>query len=262
MVVEPGVWLHAVIRDADPGGLDGLTGIGGCPVRTVQAAGLVAVVSSVDLAQFGEEPLRRNLEDLDWLETVARSHHTVVEAIGRSQPVVPARLTTVYRDDAGLRAMLEQRRGDFNAVLDRVDGRTEWGVKMYAAPAAAASCEPSGTPSPGAARPGTAYLQRRRAQLSAEDQRWQLAVAGAEEVHAALTGCAAAARRHPPQDRRLTDRPEPMLLNGAYLVELRDSGRFSDAVTVQASRHPGLHLEQTGPWPPYSFVTIEGEPPR
>ncbi|GAB3841739.1 hypothetical protein GCM10027610_051460 [Dactylosporangium cerinum] len=43
-------------RDADPCGLDGLTGIGGCAVRTVQAGGLVAVVSSVDLAQFGEEP--------------------------------------------------------------------------------------------------------------------------------------------------------------------------------------------------------------
>ncbi|WP_460492431.1 GvpL/GvpF family gas vesicle protein [Dactylosporangium cerinum] len=51
-----GVWLHAVTRDADPCGLDGLTGIGGCAVRTVQAGGLVAVVSSVDLAQFGEEP--------------------------------------------------------------------------------------------------------------------------------------------------------------------------------------------------------------
>ncbi|MET7427057.1 GvpL/GvpF family gas vesicle protein [Dactylosporangium sp. NPDC005555] len=261
MAVKSGVWLHAVTRDADPCGLDGLTGIGGCAVRTVQAGGLVAVVSSVDLAQFGEEPLRRNLEDLDWLETVARAHHTVVEAVGRSRPVVPARLTTVYRDDAGLRAMLEQRRGDFDAVLDRVSGRTEWGVKMYAAPTASAS-EPSGTSSSGTVRPGTAYLQRRRAQLSAEDQRWQLAVAGAEEVHAALTGCAAAARRHPPQDRRLTGRTEPMLLNGAYLVELRDSGRFGDAVTAQAARHPGLHLELTGPWPPYSFVTIEEEPPR
>ncbi|GAA3240670.1 GvpL/GvpF family gas vesicle protein [Dactylosporangium siamense] len=259
-----GVWLHAVTRDAGPCELDGVAGIGGRAVRTVHAGGLVAVVSSVDLAQFGEEPLRRNLEDLDWLETVARAHHSVVETVGRSRPVVPARLTTVYRDDAGLRAMLEQRRGDFDAVLDRVSGRTEWGVKTYAVPT---SERLSGTPPAETARPGTAYLQRRRAQLSAEDQRWQLAVAGAEEVHAALTGCAAAARRHPPQDRRLSGRTEPMLLNGAYLVERRDADRFGAAVTAQAARHPGLHLELTGPWPPYSFVTnefvtAEEEPPR
>ncbi|WP_460494803.1 GvpL/GvpF family gas vesicle protein [Dactylosporangium cerinum] len=203
--------------------------------------------------------MRRNLEDLNWLETVARAHHSVVEAVGRSRPVVPARLTTVYRDDARLRAMLEQRRGDFDAVLDRVSGRTEWGVKVYAVPTTAPSSEPSGRKASG--RPGTAYLQRRRAQLSAEDQRWQLAVADAEEVHAALTAFAAAAQRHPPQDRRLTGRTEPMLLNGAYLVEMRDSDRFGDAVTAQAARHPGLHLELTGPWPPYSFVTIDEEPP-
>lgn len=260
---ERGVWLHAVTRGADACPLDGLTGVGGCTVRTVEAGGLVAMVGSVDLAQFGEEPLRRNLEDPAWLETVARAHHSVVvAAVGRSGPVVPARLATVYHDDAGVRAMLEQRRADFEAVLDRVDGRTEWGVKMYAEPAAVPASEPAGRSSPGTARPGTAYLRRRRAQLSAEDQRWQLAGESAEEVHAALADYAEAARRHPPQDRRLSGRMEPMVLNGTYLVDTRRSGRFEEAVTVQADRHPLLHLELTGPWPPYSFAMVDEEPPR
>lgn len=259
---ESGVWLHAVTRGAELCPLGGLTGVGGCALRTVEAGGLVAVVGSVDLAQFGEEPLRRNLEDLAWLETVARAHHSVVAAVGRSGPVVPARLATVYHDDAGVRAMLQQRRADFEAVLDRVDGCTEWGVKMYAEPAAVPASAPGGTSSPGTARPGTAYLRRRRAQLSAEDQRWQLAGDSADAVHAALADCAEAARRHPPQDRRLSGRTEPMVLNGTYLVDARRSGRFEEAVTAQADRHPRLHLELTGPWPPYSFAMVDEEPPR
>jgi hypothetical protein len=245
-----GLWLHAVARGAAAGALGGRTGIAGAAVRTVAGAGLVAVVSPVDLDEFGEEALRRNLENLSWLEGVARSHHAVVAAAGRLGAVVPATLATVYRDDAGVRTMLERRRVDFDAVLDRIGGRTEWGVKAYAAPA----------PAPAAAagpdlRPGVAYLQRRRAELAADDERLRRATDGAEEIHAALAAAARASRRHPPQEPSLTGRTEPMVLNGAYLVD--EEEQFEDGVDAQARRHPELDLALTGPWPPYSFATLE-----
>ncbi|GAA4253595.1 GvpL/GvpF family gas vesicle protein [Dactylosporangium darangshiense] len=249
------LWLHAVARDA--GGLDGFPGIVGATVRTVATAGLVAVVSPVDPAEFGEEALRRNLEDLPWLEGVARAHHAVVAAAGERGAVVPATLATVYRDDAGVRAMLEQRRADLDAALDRISGHTEWGVKVYA------GTEPIRAPAqekPASAHPGTDYLRRRRAELSAGDERRRRAEHDAEQIHEALADSADAARRHPPQDRRLTGHAEPMVLNGAYLVSTDDSSRFADAVDELAQRHPGLRLELTGPWPPYSFASAEEAP--
>lgn len=248
-----GLWLHAVTRGTPPGALAGVTGIGGAAVRTIAGGDLVAVVSPVDLAEFGEAALRRNLEDLAWLEGVARSHHAAVAAAGRLGAVVPATLATVYRDDAGVRAMLERRRADLDAVLERIDGRTEWGVKAYAEPAPAPATATD-------ARPGLAYLQRRRAELAADDERLRRASGGAEAVHAALAGRAEAARQHPPQDRRLTGRAEPMVLNGAYLVGAENSRRFTDAVRTQAQRHAELRLEVTGPWPPYSFASAEEAP--
>ena len=261
MAEDSGVWLHAVTRGVDPRRLAGRTGVGGGPTRTVEGGGLVAVVSSVDLDTFGEEALRRNLEDLAWLEAVARAHHDVVDAVGRMGAVVPARLATVYRDDARVAEMLGQRRADFTAVLDRIAGRTEWGVKMYAVPGA----EPVATsaPAPDTTGPGAAYLRRRREQLSATERTQQAAVRSAEEVHAALGDSAEAARRHPPQDRRLTGQSAPMVLNGAYLVDSRRAREFGQAVAAQADRHPALRLELTGPWPPYSFATLEdAETPR
>ncbi|HTJ33773.1 MAG TPA: GvpL/GvpF family gas vesicle protein [Dactylosporangium sp.] len=248
------LWLHAVARDA--GGLDGFPGIVGATVRTVAAAGLVAVVSPVDPAEFGEEALRRNLEDLPWLEGVARAHHAVVAAAGERGAVVPATLATVYRDDAGVRAMLEQRRADLDAALDRIGGHTEWGVKVYAGKEPVPVAAPA-QQRPASARPGTDYLRRRRAELSAGDERRRRAEDDAEQIHEALAGRADAARRHPPQDRRLTGHAEPMVLNGAYLVGTDDSSRFADAVDELAQRHPGLRLELTGPWPPYSFASAE-----
>jgi hypothetical protein len=249
MADPTGVWLHAVTRELPADGVAGRTGVGGRPLRTVEAAGLIAVVCPVDLAEFGAEPMRRNLEDLAWLEPVARAHHAAVDAVGRLGRAVPARLGTVYHGDAGVRGVLIERHAEFTAALDRVAGRDEWGVKAYAAPPP--------PPAAGGAISGTAYLQRRRAQLGAAEHARQAALAHAEQVHTALTERAEDARRHPPQDPGLSGQPDPMVLNGAYLVGADRAERFTATVASLAGRTPALRLQLTGPWPPYSFV---GEP--
>jgi hypothetical protein len=264
MTGNRGMWLHAVTRGFDPARLAGVTGVGGAPVRAVGAAGLVALVAPVDLAEYGEEALRRNLEDLAWLESVAREHHGVADAVSRLGPAVPARLATVYRDEDRVRTMLAQRRDAFAAVLDRVAGRIEWGVKAYAATGAPTEGSDQGSTGPSPARTGgagTSYLRRRRAQLLASEVAQQAAADGAEGVHRALVPHAEAARRHPPQDRRLSGVADWMVLNGAYLVAAKRAGEFADRVNALAERYRAVRLELTGPWPPYSFAVLAGEEP-
>ncbi|MER6596745.1 GvpL/GvpF family gas vesicle protein, partial [Micromonospora purpureochromogenes] len=77
----------------------------------------------------------------------------------------------------------------------------------------------------------------------------------------ALAGYAAVARRHAPQDRRLSGAPTAMVLNGAYLVETAGVAGFAALVRELADRHPEIRLELTGPWPPYSFVADGPEEP-
>jgi hypothetical protein len=261
-MTEPlGVWLYAVTRDLDQRRLAGLTGVAGEPVRAVEAAGLAAVVGSVDLAEFGEQGLRRNLEDLEWLEATARAHDTVVNAVVRPGPAVPLRLATVYLDDERVRAALAERRADFGAALDRVSGRAEWGVKAYADPdalAGPAAAEAAGT----GGGAGTAYLLRRRAQLSAREAVERTATRHAEEIHAALVRAAVAGRRHPAQHPRLTRRREWMLLNGTYLVDEEGAEAFAGVVRALDGEYHGVDLELTGPWPPYSFSGVDEEAPR
>jgi hypothetical protein len=45
-----------------------------------------------------------------------------------------------------------------------------------------------------------------------------------------------------------------MLLNAAYLLDAADGATFTAAVAGQATAHPELRVELTGPWPPYSFA--------
>jgi Gas vesicle synthesis protein GvpL/GvpF len=258
------IWVYAVVQrntlpDDGSDAVEQLVGVAGGSVRLVSTADLTAVVSPVELAEFGEEPLRRNMEHLPWLEAVARMHHDVVSAIASVTAVVPMRLATVYRTDLALARMLEQRRDDFRAVLGHIAGRSEWGVKAYVA-------TPGDTPSPSADRnsgapaapgSGSAYLMKRSAQLTAAEKSRQAAVASAERVHRELAGQAAAAALHRPQDPQLSGTTARMIMNATYLVDDGDRAGFAAAVERAASANPALRLELTGPWPPYSFAAAQ-----
>ena len=280
-----GVWAYAITEDSHlcpPDGevdLSWLMGVGEAKVRITNGSGLTALVSDVSLTEFGEAALRENLENLDWLDEVAREHHYVIDAAARLFPLLPVRLATVYSGDAALREALAEHNAQLLDSLHRVGGRVEWGVKAYAAPEAPAGTEPgakpdksapelagadTGTdPAPGSdADPdpgpgsgaGLAYLKRRRAQLSAARESKTTAINIAQAVHADLTAKANDTRLHPPQSPQLSGIRQPMLLNAAYLLDATDGVRFTAAVAGQATAHPELRIELTGPWPPYSFV--------
>ncbi len=266
MTGEAGTYLYAVARDAGPVPADGLTGVAGTPVRRIGHRGLAAYVSTVPLDRFGEEPLRRSMEDLDWLDDTARAHHRVVEAVAAGVPAVPVRLVTVYGGDEQVRGLLDRRHDGFDQALSRIAGRREWGVKVYA-PVGERAPEPgaaSGVGGPGAASgaggPGAAYLKRRQAGLRSREELWRQASARAERAHESLAAVAVAARLHRPQDPQWSGRREPMILHGAYLVDEDRGAEFRRV--VDGLRAGGDAVELTGPWAPYSFAELdEGDEP-
>ncbi|MEV4582857.1 GvpL/GvpF family gas vesicle protein [Nonomuraea jabiensis] len=254
MVDDTGTYLYAVASDVAAPCPQGLKGVAGRDVRAVAQSGLVAYVSTVPLDQFGEEPLRRSMEDLDWLGATAHAHHRVVEAVARLGPVAPVRLVTVYSGEEQVRRLLEERHDDFADTLARVAGRQEWGVKAYVTKTEAAPVAPEpGGQEP--ASPGTAYLKRRQASLRTREESWRDAGARAERIHDALRSVAVASRRHRAQDPQLSGRDEWMVLNGAYLVDEELAEEF--ARVVDELRGQGIELELTGPWAPYSFTVLE-----
>jgi hypothetical protein len=245
------VYLYAV-TDAADAPIETITGVDGAPVRRIVSDGLAAVVSSVDAARFGEEALRRNLEDLQWLEKAARSHHEVVAAVARSGPVAPVRLATVYLDDHNVRALLHERASSLREALHRIRGRVEWGVKAYVLPTDdAGDRDDTGDGD----RPGTSYLMRRRAERDSAASGLRAATDAADALHREISALAVASRRYEPQDPRLSGHREPMVLNAAYLVDEADAAAVRRLVEDRGDRT--LRLELTGPWAPYSFATLE-----
>lgn len=247
-------YLYAIGRGIEGTSFNDQVGLEGNPLEVVSHRGLDAVVSHVDLAEFGEEGLRRNLEDLAWLERVARRHDDVVQAVARQGPTAPLRLATICLDDEGVRRRLDEWHDAISAALDRVQGRSEWGVKVLAL--SRPETEPAGE-AHGEPGSGAAYLRRKKQESEQRARTEEEALLEADEVYDRLAQHAAAGRRLQPQDPRLSGLQGAMTLNAAFLVEDHHSVAFSDVVDELMATMPEGSLHVAGPWPPYSFATLE-----
>ena len=239
-------YVYAIGRAFDPAGLDGLIGIDGAEVHRIAHRDLVAVVSA---APSDEAALRARLERLDELAVVAEAHHAVVAAAATQTVVVPFRLATIYRDEHRVHELLRERYEEFEALLDRLAGTVEVGIKLYVADRSPAQATPSAS--------GRAYLQQLSQRHRRRDEEWRHAAAAVERVDTALNAYALDRNHHRPQPAQLSGAAGDNVLNAAYLVPTERFTDFTELARRLARDDPALRVEVTGPWAPYSFAAPE-----
>ena len=222
-------------------------GVASRPVGVLAEGDVAALVSVVPMEEFGEAPLHENLEDRAWLERTAREHEDVLERALAQTAVVPFRLCTIYESRERVQELLAERGAGLAALLRRLEGRVELGVKAY--------FDPAGPPAEAEPQSGREYLLRRQRERETAEEDARFKAESARASHERLAAVAEEARANPPQPAELSGRTEEMLLNGAYLVP-RDDGRLRDVVAELESLYGprGVTYELTGPWPPYNFV--------
>lgn len=255
-------YVYAITRSPGPDDVGRVAGVDGAMVRLVAAGPLTAVVSSVPENAFDEAALRTRLEEMDTLEALARAHHAVIDAAAVQGAVLPLRLATVYRGDERVRDMLTRGAERFAEALDRLDGRCEWGVKVYAEPGSGESrTKPaSGAPSAASsASPGKDYLRRRKQQRQSAEETRRATAEFAGRVDAELSTLADDVRHYRPQNPNLSGARGENVLNAAYLLDAARSEEFAEAVRALNDEVPGTRVELTGPWAPYSFALPDAE---
>jgi len=249
---EAGWYVYGVVPADAPAGLFAAAqGIDEAPVELVAEGDVAAIVNRVPLREFGEEPLRRNLEVPEWLEAKVRAHDRVLSQAVRQTALVPLRFGTVYRSEDGVRAMLRARADELRGGIERLQDRLEFGVKAF--------LHERATTETAAPATGRDYLLQKQRERDASALADVTVRASARAVHERLAGVADDARVNPPQPPELSGRLDPMLLNGAYLVPIEREPAFVAAVDDLGTAYAGegIELELTGPWPPYNFVEDE-----
>ena len=219
--------LYAISSAASLEPLAGLAlvGIGGTPVRVIEFAALTALVS--DAAGDG------SLASSD-----ALVHHAVIERAMGTAHLLPARHSAPLALEV-LSAHLMEHRAEYEALLKHIGDAREFGVRVELEPLPESINTPRDS--------GTAYLQARRAQFTANAARQSELEVIAEAVEARLISVTVEAKR---------SYPSADVYRGSFLVrgaDLEAAQRLGAAVVrdlrdVRGSWH--------GPFPPYSFAVL------
>jgi hypothetical protein len=235
-------------------------------VQLLAHAGLAALVRSVPLADFEPAALRARLHDAAWLEIMARHHHEVIASMHQRQAILPAKFGCVYPDEQGLRAALAGSSATLLGQLEQVAECDEWTVHLYAERTTIECRLVESHPALGrtqreiaGASSGRAYLLKRKLarELDAvvEQATRELAQAAVDR----LNRYARASSEQPAAVTAGTSHGERELVRAIVLVPRAECDAFRAAVASIGARGDGLRGETSGPWPPYSFATLDEE---
>jgi hypothetical protein len=225
------------------------------------------IVSTVPGDAYGEEALEAGLQQLEWVAPRALAHEAVVEHFLAAPAVLPMQLFTMFTGDA---RAIEHVIGDkrrITAIMKRIEGQVEWGLRLTLDPEAAATPARSGRSSKASPTSlprrrssqasdggGAAYLAHKRDQRDLARTRLKKGRSAANRMYRAVSREATAARR-----RTETEQAAPgsrLVLDAAFLVPARRAAGFRAAVgrKARALEDAGLTVSLTGPWPAYNFI--------
>jgi gas vesicle protein GvpL/GvpF len=258
MSVSSRVWyLYGVVPCGQP-----LPSSAGVPLEVIPYCRLAAIVEPVSAAEFSPESLAQKLQCVDWVAPLARRHTTVLEQVLQHGPVVPARLCTLFSTTDALTTLLAQHAQQLQDRLRWLEGRQEWGLKIFCHEDRLRSAITTNDPDVQAlesaaltASPGQAYVLRKQRDGYVADIATTRIEEVVDEVLESLAGVAVELRLRSLRSVAATGRRETMVVNAALLVDTAACAALHTAAgELTALLGPeGFDLELTGPWPSFSF---------
>ena len=255
------LYLYAIGRRGHPlpASVEAIDGSG--LVATLEEQDLAAFFTSVDQDAFSQDTIDARSKDLEWLGAIGYRHQNVMAALMRGGTIIPLRAFSLFRSEESVREHLQAQHREFASLLARLEGKQEWTLRIEFDPekwnaslvhrvetlrVLTGDIENSSA--------GKAFLLQKKLEeqkKNASRQAEESVVAEIEEAILEKLDCLCVSESRQarsgafPQINVLVERDEE-----ARLEELRDSltEKYSD---------DGVSLALTGPWPPYTFASME-----
>ncbi|HEY0372012.1 MAG TPA: GvpL/GvpF family gas vesicle protein [Thermoanaerobaculia bacterium] len=250
------LYVYAVTRDAVMPQVDGVDGTQ--HFGTVTIDGVSAVFTRVDAEAFSQEAIDARAGDLEWLGAIGYRHQDVVSDLMKRTAIVPLRAFTLFSSEEAVRAYLHEQAEMLAKMLERLDGKQEWTLRVEFEPAkwseslaARVAALRDLQNDIAAAAPGKAFLlkkklddERKRASHAAEQE----VVAEIERLIAEKVQCESLA-----ETRERRDGAFPQI---NVLINRDEEAALQELHATLSARyeHEGVALGLTGPWPPYTFA--------
>ena len=244
------VYVYAAVEGTPPALPAAGMPEGAAPQTLALSDGICLVTSRVPATLYNAAAVESRLSDLDWVSAAGAAHHAVVDAIADAGLVtLPFRLFTIFSTEARAREALAGRRSEIARAFERVRGRSEWVLRIAKPDPARATRTAAVAP----ASSGTSFLAGKAAARRDDAERAARVQRDAAAAYDALATLADGARRKP------VDPGGTLLVDAALLVPPAIVEDLKRALTMAATQllDDGCAVSLTGPWPPYSFASLE-----
>ena len=245
----PGLYVYAIGRAGHPPADD---------VEQLTEGSLAAFFTRVDLRDYSQETIDARAKDVEWLGAIGYRHQETMTRLMHGGTILPLRAFTLFGSDDALRERLRDDAERYAKVLERLDGKQEWTLRIELAP------EPWSealtrrvdslralTEEIAAASTGKAFLLRKKldeAKKQASREAEQALVAEIEQAVMTKLACDTVA-----ESRQQRDGGFPQI---NVLLNRDEEARLQELVDELSARYDGdgVRLAVTGPWPPYTFA--------
>jgi len=223
-------------------------------------------VKGVPENEFSEENFKKNLSDIQWVESNARDHIRVISQIMECSTVIPFKFGTIYHSEESLKKFIDDYSDSLRENFRNIEGKEEWSVKIYCdrkilneqideLSKEAADLETQIM----ASSPGKAFLLKRKKNELIENEMDRLCKFYGQNYFDELRKLSESTSLNNILPKEFTGREDTMILNATFLVHKKRVKDFNLIIEKfrRKDRDSGFIIEATGPWPPFSFISIK-----
>ena len=227
---------------------------------------LGAVVSIINLSDFGEGELKKKLDDLKWTKRAVLNHQRVINKVMDGRTVLPMKFGVIYKTRDQIQNVLGKNYYKFKNLLKSLAEKKEWGVKVYynqsesnrkiqinENPIKKLKEKIKKSPE------GIKFFLQKKIEAT-EGLALERGINKYSEIF--LKRLERSSARYVLNEilsRELTGKQEEMVINAAYLVDDKNFLKFDKELADLKDKYSknGFLFELSGPWPPYNFVNLD-----
>jgi len=225
-----------------------------------------AIVSEVSLKEFGADEIqKRATEDLEWIKDKALMHEKVLEKVMKicSDSVIPMKFGMIFKTKKGVSDSLKENYSKFKNLFEKLRGKEEWSIKIYLKFQLLENEIKNTSPIIQGKMKEINSLPAGKVYFLEEEINEAVKVESRNSIDNYISlflerigQLVEKVQENKILGKELTQKNDPMVFNGAFLVKKEKVDRFQEEIQELQAEYQkiGFTFEISGPWPPYNFV--------
>lgn len=238
----------------------------GVKIYPIYLQGIYAIVSKVLPDEFDEENLKKNLNNMDWVERKTRQHEAIIEEIMKNSTVLPFKFATIFETEEKVKRLLGEKNVEFKKIIGGLGGKEEWGLKIYCDMAKFKDITEKEDERVeeqdreiASASKGKAYFLKKKKDEFVKGIVSERIVEYTKDCFERLKRLSLQAKINKILPKAVTEKEQDMVLNAAFLTNkkmIKELERILSYIRTTYSQK-GLEFDWTGPWPAYNFCSLD-----